>query len=145
MTQIYFYSGATDKLHAACRLSTKAVQQDLKVMIYSQDDALLDRLDKLLWTFSATSFMPHCRVNDTLAKVTPIIMGREITQTNYQVLLNLDADCPPVFDHFERLIEIAGVTAQDKQAARERYRFYQTQGYEINHYKLDNQVNGSTG
>lgn len=139
MTQIYFYSGAADKLHTACRLSTKAVQQDLKVMIYSLDDGLLDRLDKLLWTFSPTSFVPHSRVNDALADVTPIIMGSEMVQTtHHHVLLNLDDDCPPAFDHYERLIDIAGVSVKDKQAARTRYRFYQTQGYEINHYKLEN-------
>lgn len=139
MTQIYFYSGAADKLQTACRLSAKAVQQGLKVMIYSLDDALLDRLDKLLWTFSPTSFVPHSRVHGKLADVTPIIMGREITQTTHQqVLLNLDDACPPAFDQYERLIEIAGVTVEDKQAARERYRFYQTQGYEINHHKLEN-------
>ncbi len=37
MTQIDFYSGADDKLHTACRLSAKVVQQDLKVTIYIPD------------------------------------------------------------------------------------------------------------
>ncbi len=139
MTQIYFYSGAIDKLHTACRLSAKAVQQDLKVMIYSLDDALLDRMDKLLWTFSSTSFVPHSRMNSDLADVTPIILGREITQAMHcQVLLNLDDECPSAFDHFDRLIEIADVTVDDKKAARARYRHYQAQGLEVNHYKLEN-------
>ena len=138
MTQIYFYSGAVDKLNTACRLSVKAIQQDLKVMIYSLDDALLDRLDKLLWTFSPTSFVPHSRIHDKLADVTPIVMGREMLQTvRRHVLLNLDEACPSAFDQFDRLIEIAGVTADDKKAARERYRFYQKHGYEINHIKLE--------
>ncbi|MDH5552376.1 MAG: DNA polymerase III subunit chi [Nitrosomonas sp.] len=138
MTQVYFYSGAADKLNTACRLSVKAMQQDMKVMIYSLDDALLDRLDKLLWVFSSTSFVPHCRIHDKLANVTPIVMGKELLQTDHRhVLLNLDEACPSAFDHFDRLIEIAGVTADDKKAARERYRFYQTHGYEINHIKLE--------
>ena len=139
MTQIVFYSGAADKLQTACRLSAKAVQQDLKVMVYSLDDALLDRMDKLLWTFSPTSFVPHSRMNGELADITPIILGNEITQaTHCHVLLNLDEECPPAFEQFERLIEIAGVTAEEKQSARVRYRNYQAQGLEVNHYKLEN-------
>lgn len=139
MTQIVFYSGAADKLQTACRLSAKAVQQDLKVMVYSLDDALLDQMDKLLWTFSPTSFVPHSRMNGELADVTPIILGNEIMQaTHCHVLLNLDEECPPVFDQFERLIEIAGVTVEEKQSARARYRNYQAQGFEVNHYKLEN-------
>lgn len=139
MTQIVFYSGVADKLQTACRLSAKAVQQGLKVMVYSLDVALLDRMDKLLWTFSPTSFVPHSRMNGELADVTPIILGNEIMQaTHCHVLLNLDEECPPVFDQFERLIEIAGVTVEEKRSARVRYRNYQAQGFEVNHYKLEN-------
>lgn len=140
MTQIYFYSGAADKLHTACRLSAKAVQQDLQVMIYSLDDVLLDRMDKLLWTFSPTSFVPHSRMNGDLTNVAPVvILGREITQVKHcHVLLNLDNECPPEFDHFDRIIEIADVTVEDKKAARVRYRHYQAQGLEVNHFKLEN-------
>ena len=139
MTQIYFYSGATDKLNTACRLSVKAMQQDLKVIIYSLDDALLDRMDKLLWTFSPTSFVPHNLMNSDLADVAPIILGREITQAMHcDVLLNLDDECPPGLDHFDRIIEIADVTVEDKKAARARYRHYQAQGLEVNHFKLEN-------
>lgn len=140
MTQIIFYSGATDKLNTACRLCVKALQQNLKVMIYSLDDTLLDRMDKLLWTFSPTSFAPHCRLHDKLASVTPIVMGSELLPADTDrrhVLLNLDEACPSAFDQFDRLIEVAGETAGDKKAARERYRFYQTHGYEINHIKLE--------
>ncbi len=138
MTQIVFYSGAADKLNTACRLCVKAIQQGLKVMVYSLDDTLLDRMDKLLWTFSPTSFAPHCRLHDKLASVTPIVMGREILQGDHcHVLLNLDEACPSAFDQFDRLIEVAGVTVDDKKAARARYRFYQTHGYEISHIKLE--------
>ena len=139
MTKIVFYSGAADKLQTACRLSAKAIQQDLKVMVYALDEALLDQMDKLLWTFSPTSFLPHSRMNSELADVTPIILGSEITQaTHCHVLLNLDKECPPTFELFQRLIEIAGVTAEEKQSARARYRYYQAQGLEVNHYKLGN-------
>ena len=137
MTQIDFYSGADDRLHTACRLSVKAMQQGLRVMIYTPDSALTERLDRMLWTFHPTGFIPHCRADDPLADVTPILLGHQAEPLPHdEVLLNLHAEYPPFFSRFRRLIEIAGTTPEDAQAARQRYRFYQDRGYEIRHHKL---------
>tara|TARA_R110002073_G_scaffold321961_2_gene498313 strand:+ start:34 stop:465 length:432 start_codon:yes stop_codon:yes gene_type:complete len=138
MTQIYFYSGATNKLETTCRLCAKAVQQGLKVMIYTLDVTVIEQLDRLLWTFSQTSFVPHCHINDKLVRVTPVILSDKMEQVVCaEVLLNLHDACPPSFNQFQRLIEIAGSSHEDKLAARERYRLYQSEGYEVHHYKLD--------
>ena len=150
MTEIDFYSGG-DKLHTACRLVAKAVRKGLKVMIYTSDVSTVERLDKLLWTFSSTDFIPHCRADDKLADVTPVILSHDATKlthdatklthdatklTHDDVLFNLDAESPSFFSRFRRLIEITGTTPEDTQAARKRYRFYQDRGYEIRHHKL---------
>jgi len=144
MTQIVFYSGAADKLETACRLCVKAMQQGLNVMVYSLDNGMLERMDRLLWTFSPTSFVPHCRDDEDnqLIGVTPIILGNKIAQgmASYDLLLNLHDQCPPSFDQFQKLIEIAGTSHNDKLSARSRYRFYQEGGYEINHYNLADQT-----
>jgi len=137
MTQIDFYSGADDKLHTACRLSAKVVQQELKVMIYIPDTETAERLDKLLWTFSSTAFIPHCHADDKLAYITPVIISRQAEPLPHDnVLINLHIGHPPFFSSFLRLIEISGTTLEDKQAARKRYRFYKDRGYEIYHHKL---------
>ena len=60
MTEIDFYSGG-DRLAIACRLVAKAIRKGLKVLIYTSDVAMVDRIDKLLWTFTPTDFVPHCR------------------------------------------------------------------------------------
>ncbi len=140
MTQIYFYSGSNDKLKTACRLCAKAVQQEMRVMVYTPDVALIEQLDALLWTFSPTSFVPHCGIHDDeqLIHVTPVILSDRVqTDDHFDVLLNLHHQHPPSFDQFKRLIEIAGVSHEDKLVARERYRFYKDAGYEIQHYHLD--------
>src|SRR4030065_238554 len=120
---MYFYSGANDKLKTTCRLCAKAVQQGMKVMIYTPDVALLEQLDELLWTFSPTSFIPHCRIHedDQLINVAPVILSEQIQpDMHFDVLLNLHNQYPPLFNQFKRLIEIAGVSQEDKLAARER-------------------------
>lgn len=137
MTEIDFYSGGGDKLQTTCRLIAKAVRQGLKLMVYSSDAAMIGRLDKLLWTFSPADFIPHCRTNDKLAGVTPVVLGHQCGELLHDdVLLNLDTEHPPFFSRFQRLIEITGITPEDTQAARKRYRFYKDRGYEIRHHKL---------
>lgn len=142
MTQISFYSGAADKWITACRLCAKAVQQGVRILVYIPDAALIERFDQLLWTFSATSFVPHCRSDDDgLVQQTPVVLSRQIqTGEAFDVLLNLHHEQPPGFAEFARLIEIAGTANEDKSAARERYRRYKDEGFEIRHYQLDSQT-----
>lgn len=141
MTQIDFYSGASDKLQIACRLCLKVIRQALKIVVYIPDSSLSGRFDKLLWTFSPISFVPHCHAGEKMADVTPVILSssREETQriAHHDVLLNLHNEVPPDFDQFQRIIEIVVDEPDDKAAARKRYRFYQEQGLNIRHHKLD--------
>ncbi len=140
MTQIYFYSGSNDKLQTACRLCSKAVKQNMKVMVYTPDAAVLEQFNELLWTFSPASFIPHCDIQDDpqLINVTPVILSDQIPpDIHYDVLLNLHQQHPPLLNQFKRIIEIAGVSHKDKLASRERYRFYKDTGYAIQHFNLD--------
>ena len=137
MTEIDFYSGGGDRLQTTCRIVAKAVRQGFKLMVYSSDAAMIERLDKLLWTFSPTDFIPHCRTSDKLAGVTPVVLGHQCSELPHDdVLLNLDIEHPPFFSRFRRLVEITGNMPEDTQAARQRYRFYKDRGYEIRHHKL---------
>lgn len=140
MTQIDFYTGAADRLLIACRLCAKAVQQGLKTVVYVPDERLAGQFDKLLWTFTPTGFVPHCRVDNKLADVTPVIMNSRPVLMEagcFDVLLNLDADVPPGFEQFPRVVEIVDETEDGKLQARKRYRHYQEQGHDVRHHRLD--------
>ena len=140
MMQIYFYSGSNDRLQTACRLCAKAVQQNMKVLIYAPDTAVLEELDQLLWTFAPTSFIPHCdiRADSELVNATPVILSNSIpADRQFDVLLNLHQQQPPAFDQFNRLIEIADTSPEGKQTARARYRFYKDAHYPMQHFNLD--------
>lgn len=139
MTLIDFYSGSNDKLYTACLLSAKVMQQNLKITIYIPDAKIADRLDNLLWTFSSTAFIPHCRADDKLAFETPVTISQNDEPLPHDnVLINLHDEHPPFFSRFLRLIEISETTIEDAEAARTRYRFYKDRGYEIRHHKLRN-------
>ena len=137
MTRIDFYFEAEDKLQVACRLSAKAARQKLRVLIYATDEAQAQRIDKMLWTWQATGFLPHCMSRSALAAETPVLITYDPEDTPHdEVLLNLHSAWPPAFSRFQRLVEIVGRDEEDREAARGRYRFYRDRGYEIAKHDL---------
>jgi len=52
------------------------------------------------------------------------------------VLINLCERVPYFFSRFRRTLEIVGGSEQEREASRERYRFYQSRGYPLKHHKL---------
>ena len=137
MTQIDFYTHVEDKERTACRLAAKAYAQDLRVTVLCSDAGVAARLDRMLWTFSATGFVPHCLAGDPLAPVTPVVVdGDGVEPDHGELLLNLQESWPPYFSRFRRLIEIVSRDEEDRRLARERYRFYRDRGYEIRSHDL---------
>ena len=137
MTRIDFYFEAEDKLHVACRLSAKAVQQKMRMLIYTEDELQAQEIDRLLWTWQATGFLPHCMARSALAAQTPVLITHDPEEMPHdEVLLNLHSAWPPAFSRFQRLVEIVGRDEEDREAARARYRFYRDRGYAIAKHDL---------
>ena len=137
MTSIDFYFNAEDRLQVACRLAAKAASQNMRMVIYAPDGDTASRIDKLLWTWQATGFVPHCAPHDPLAAETPVLIAAgEETPEGCAVLLNLSAQCPPHFERFERLCELVGRDGAEKTAGRGRYRYYRERGYKITDHDL---------
>ncbi|HWI36870.1 MAG TPA: DNA polymerase III subunit chi [Burkholderiales bacterium] len=137
MTTIDFYFNATDRLQVACRLAAKALADGRRMLVYAPDAELAARVDKLMWTWPATAFVPHCPAEDPLAAQTPILISRaEEVPANCGLLLNLGQDCPPHFASFERLFEVVGTEEAEKEAGRARYKLYRSRGYAIANHDL---------
>ena len=133
MTRIDFYHYAEDKLRYACRLAATAVERDNRLVVYSPDEQVLSKFDRLLWTFQSTRFVPHCRACEAIAPETPVLLSAgDETLAHHDVLLNLGDEWPPYFASFERLLEIVGADEEDRQRARARFVFYRKRGYEVN-------------
>jgi DNA polymerase-3 subunit chi len=137
MTSIDFYFNAPDRLQVACRLAGKAASQDKRMLIYAPQGDMAQRIDRLLWTWQATGFVPHCALNDPLAADTPVLIATgEDTPAACELLLNLSDECPPHFARFERLLEVVPADDAERQAGRERYKFYRDRGYRIANHDL---------
>ena len=138
MTSIDFYFNAGDRLEVACRLAGKALQQKKRVLIYAPQPELATKIDRLLWTSQAVSFLPHCPAHDPLAAETPLLIAFDDSVPAHpcEILLNLAADCPPFFERHERLLEIVAQDDEARSAGRARFKFYRDRGYEIRNHDL---------
>ena len=141
MTSIDFYFNAADKYQVACRLAGKAMKQDLRMLIYAPQADAAQKIDRMLWTWPATGFVPHCMSGDALAPDTPVLIAPEIdAEPGCSVLLNLSSECAPRFERFERVLEIVSQDDADRAAGRSRFRFYRERGYVINSHDLGSEV-----
>ena len=137
MTTIDFYFNAEDRLQVACRLAAKAVSQNKRMLVYAPDADTASRIDKMLWTWQAIGFLPHCAASDELAAETPVLIAAgEETPAGCALILNLSAQAPPHFTRFERLFEVVPAEEAGRAAGRERYRFYLERGYKIANHDL---------
>lgn len=137
MTQVFFYHGAADKIAAACALLSGAYAKKKPMLVYAVDSSVASGVDRMLWTRSALSFVPHCRADSPLAAETPILITDKLeTIAQDERLMNLSQEIPPGFSRFESLIEVVGQEESDRTAARDRVKFYKDRGYEVRYFDL---------
>ena len=134
--KVDFYFNAEDKFQVACRRAAKAVQQKKCLLIYAPpDDAA--KIDRLLWTWPAIGFVPHCMAQDPLAAETPVLILRDAADApDCELLLNLAPECPPSFERYARLLEIVGRDDAERDAGRARFRRYRDGGHAISDHDL---------
>jgi DNA polymerase-3 subunit chi len=137
MTQIDFYTHVENKFGVACQIIGKAYERALRVIVYTGDAEATGQMDRLLWTYSAIGFVPHCRAQHTLAQETPVLVDHDYLEVpRADVLVNLRQDSPSFFGRFPRLVEIVSLDGADRESARARFRYYRDRGYEIRSHDL---------
>lgn len=138
MTSIAFHFNAPDRLAYACRLLRKAASNGAKVVVIGAPETL-DQLDTALWSFSPADFVPHCLLagDAMLVAASPVILATSTESSPHQeVLLNLGHPVPNGFEKFERVIEIVTLVDEDRQLARNRWKYYVDSGYTMSRHDL---------
>ena len=114
------------------------------VYVHAADDDQAQQLDQLLWTFRDGSFIPHMLHADSNTQLLvdcPVIIGphpnlSEPPEHHHDVLINLHPEVPGFFSRFDRVAEIIGPEESQREAGRERFRFYRDRGYALETHKL---------
>ncbi len=136
-----FYSLADgaqgDRFQLTCRLVERIYAKGLRLSIEAGCEDEARHLDRLLWTFRDQSFIPHGIQGETDAELTPVVIayGKEPIDDR-PVLINLTMAVPDSYDRFERLCEVVDHDPEIRAAARERYRYYRSQGASPDHYQI---------
>lgn len=137
MTQIFFYHNASDRIAATVALIGKAYIQKKALLVYAPDAGVADTLDRQLWMQPPTGFIPHVRCGSPLAAETPVQITDQLESLPQdQRLINLSAEIPPGFSRFTSVIEVVGQDEDERQAGRQRVKFYKDRGYEIKYFDL---------
>lgn len=149
MARVDFHSQVGDKLAYCCRLVRKILASSpegdsLRRVVILGDDALLNKLDQMLWNFSAEDFLPHCFADSEQAPITPIVLASQwddelfATLPHADVLIHLGQEFMPnvetLAERFPRLIEVVSLEEKDLLAGRERYKQYRTMGHELHNH-----------
>ncbi len=135
MTEVKFFFNVDNKLDFACRLAKKAFEEGRKLIVFAPSPARAEEFDRLLWSFSQLSFVPHVRATHVLAGETPIIIATDDTALpHHEALLNLGDEPPPFFSRFEHLREIVSMDDDDRLKARDRLKFYKSRGFDIQNH-----------
>ncbi len=141
MTDVEFHFNVPDRLAYGCRLLRKALRKGVGVAVTAPAPTL-DALDRLLWTFADTEFIPHLRlpaagVVPPHLQNTPIwLVDRAEDASHLPVLVNLGEQPAEGLGSFDRLIEIVSTAAAEREAGRLRWRHYASRGYAISRHEV---------
>lgn len=142
MPKATFYTHVHNPAAFACRLAARAVQSGSRVLVWAEDPAAVARLDADLWRFEAESFLPHeiWQPSHTPPNDTPLLLAADNILPEIGadwVVLNLSPDfwnrapTPPA-----RVLEIVSDNLEDLAEARERFKAYKQQGFDIEHHNM---------
>ena len=149
MARIDFHSNVADKLEYACRLTRKIwsatpAGHPVRNIVMVGEKTDLKKLDELLWTFSATDFLPHCFIDDESASETPIVLTDDFASPalngvpHADVMIHLGMRMPKdvaaLVARFPRIVEVVTVNDAERLAGRERYKAYRDLGHELHNF-----------
>lgn len=141
MTEVSFHFNVPDRVDYLCRLVRKAVRSGARLVL-AGPAAELEPIDRALWAFDETEFLPHLWRRDAVPPparlaATPVWLAEDARHTGcHEVLVNLGPDPAAGFESFEKLIEIVTGDAADRAQARRRWKHYADRGYAITRHEV---------
>lgn len=150
MKQVDFYLISNQvndaKYKLASRLSNKLLRIGQSALVITDNETATTELDRVMWSFSDTSFVAHERIDqvpkdETFSSNIQIGDANQVSsillEKTYNVLINISLETP-IFNHkFPRIAEIVDADEDSKTAARIRYKRYQTEGFEIKTHQIE--------
>ena len=129
--QVDFYLLKTPELDArllACRLALMAWERGHRITVLTESTAAATELDELMWKSPQGRFLPHEPDSSEKAGMAPILITGADRFNEADVLINLCRTPVPDPGRCNRLLEIVPHRKADREASRDKYRYYREQG-----------------
>ena len=142
MAEISFYilpsESTQERYEFACKLIEKAYRSGCFCYVLTDNAAQSQKIDDLLWTFRAGSFIPHQIYTGELPALEKVILigSLDVPELWQKTVINLSSYCPKQVDKIERILEILDNSEATKELGRNRYRHYQQSGIAITTHKI---------
>jgi len=112
----------------------------MNVYIHASSETETGIMNNLLWTFRQGSFIPHEKASAPLAEREDmsVLIGHGDPPGSFRdLVVNLSADKPPLFEEFQRVAELVDEDETIRAEGRKRYQAYKQQGCQLETHKLD--------
>ena len=123
------------KLTLLCRWAEKHFQEGRTVAIHAADEDQAEDIDKKLWTFSQSSFVPHvilAEAEEPLVEPVLIVVGDEDVPESDVLMVASGREPDGWLGRFPRVYDFAEIYDTDlRLAARERFKAYKDGGYSM--------------
>jgi DNA polymerase-3 subunit chi len=142
MAEVSFYilpsESTQERYEFACKLIEKAYRSGCFCYVLTDNAEQSQKIDDLLWTFRAGSFIPHQIYTSELPAIKKVILigSLDVPENWQKTVINLSSYCPKQFDKIERILEILDNSEATKEPGRNRYRQYQQSGVNITTHKI---------
>ena len=137
MSEITFYilptASQQERYVFTCKLIEKAYRTGVFCYVLTDDIMQSQRIDDLLWTFRAGSFIPHQLYTGETPEIPQVLIGSLPPPENWQhTVLNLSSNCTAA----QRVLEILDNSEATKSIGRHRYRQYKDAGHNLTTHKM---------
>lgn len=119
-----------------CELARKAHDAGHWTLILARDAEQAEALDELLWAFDEDAYIPHqiAGLDEDDAQTPVLIATPESDAPARPLVINLRDGVAP--GSYERVLEVVPADESARGPLRERWREYQTRGFDLNKYDM---------
>lgn len=119
-----------------CELAKRGYAANLSILVLARDAAQAEALDDLMWSFDPDEYLPHQIAGmDEGDDETPILIATpDMDIPARPMLLNLRDGAPT--GSFDRVLEVVPADPSARAPLRERWKHYQSLGFEVNKHDM---------
>jgi len=129
--------GAAQRLGGACAVLAHLARQRCRVAVYCPDTERFNHLDRLLWEYDSSHFVPHVEAGDPMGACTPLVLHRQPPPPETPCVLNLADSASSLPLAYPRVLEIVSADPSDLARGRAQWRYYQAAACELQAFDLN--------